>query len=624
MRRAALELAVIFAVAGCGGEPARPVDSGPAPVDAGPPIPAPAAPVLTPCPAGWRELTDANGVVTCDPWPASGYDDHCAFDAMHVPGTPGCTTIGTACAADGWPTDLPTGHPIRYVDDDAPAGGDGLARTTAFRTVGEAVRGAAPSTVVAIATGRYDESVSVGVGVTLWGACVAGTRLTASTDSRTVPVVDLLRTGAAARNLAIDTASRIGVWVDATGELRDVVISGARYVGIYVGASLTADHLAVRDTAQLGASPGYGIFVDMDGSLTLGHAVVERNHLNGVSVNQGHADLSDVAVRSTLGDGTTGELGEGVRIDTGGTATLARVAVENNRLHGLTVGDPLTRVDAADLVVRDTQPTDPSNAGDGVLVRNGATFVATRMLAERNTQSALWVDMAGSRLELDDFVVRDTSPLPGDGQAGFGLEIATDATALCHRGVIDRSSEAGVFVVANATLEATDLLVRDTAEARDFPLGVGVYAQTGAHVTLGASRVVGATFFGIGSLSGSVVTLDGVTVSGVASSACGATTCVPFNGGFALTAHFGGTLTAAHFALDHAALCGAVVGMNGTASGATAMDLAHGTIDDSPVGACVQVDGYDTARLRDDVAYRSVGIPLQATSYGLPAELMLP
>src|SRR5262245_54496531 len=64
--------------------------------DAGTTLAAPAAPVLTPCPAGWRELRDAHGVATCDPWPETSHAD-CAADEVHWPGAPGCARIGTDC-----------------------------------------------------------------------------------------------------------------------------------------------------------------------------------------------------------------------------------------------------------------------------------------------------------------------------------------------------------------------------------------------------------------------------------------------------------------------------------------------------------------------------------------------
>ncbi len=51
------------------------------------------------------------------------------------------------------------------------------------------------------------------------------------------------------------------------------------------------------------------------------------------------------------------------------------------------------------------------------------------------------------------------------------------------------------------------------------------------------------------------------------------------------------------------------------------MDLEDGILRSAPIGACVQVDGYDASRLRRNVQYVDVGRQLQATSYSLPAAL---
>jgi hypothetical protein len=79
-------------------------------------------------------------------------------------------------------------------------------------------------------------------------------------------------------------------------------------------------------------------------------------------------------------------------------------------------------------------------------------------------------------------------------------------------------------------------------------------------------------------------------------------------------------VTVSDFDVDDAALCGVVVGGDAP-DASTAMDLARGVIRSTEVGACVQAEGFDTARLRVDVEYREVGIPLQATSYTLPSSL---
>src|SRR5262245_41713325 len=89
--RARLLLAALLV--GCGSSGGGTPDAGD--VDAGaiampaPPA-APAPPVFTPCPAGWREVP--GDVTTCDPYPAGGALD-CPVGEAHFPGEAACSPI---------------------------------------------------------------------------------------------------------------------------------------------------------------------------------------------------------------------------------------------------------------------------------------------------------------------------------------------------------------------------------------------------------------------------------------------------------------------------------------------------------------------------------------------------
>jgi hypothetical protein len=79
-----------------------------------------------------------------------------------------------------------------FVDDDAPAGGDGATRETALPTISAALSFAGPGDVIALATGTYEATDATLLrDQTLWGACVNGTRLTSSVESVDARVFDL-------------------------------------------------------------------------------------------------------------------------------------------------------------------------------------------------------------------------------------------------------------------------------------------------------------------------------------------------------------------------------------------------------------------------------------------------
>src|SRR5688572_23985056 len=98
MKRALLVLALI----GCD-VPAPLADAG---TDAATPMELmeAAPPVLTPCPAGWGEVT-IGGVVVCDPTPGGPVE--CDAGEARFPGTAACAPVGRACPAGEFADELP-------------------------------------------------------------------------------------------------------------------------------------------------------------------------------------------------------------------------------------------------------------------------------------------------------------------------------------------------------------------------------------------------------------------------------------------------------------------------------------------------------------------------------------
>ena len=118
-----------------GADAAAPIDAGP---DSGPmwigPV-APEAPRFASCPAGWRPITSAEGIVVgCDPWPASGRATCTAPDEAHFPGEPGCVRVGSACPAGEFPEGLPGGATVVYVRKAGPYALSGSARSPKWKT----------------------------------------------------------------------------------------------------------------------------------------------------------------------------------------------------------------------------------------------------------------------------------------------------------------------------------------------------------------------------------------------------------------------------------------------------------------------------------------------------------
>ena len=242
-------------------------------------------------------------------------------------------------------------------------------------------------------------------------------------------------------------------------------------------------------------------------------------------------------------------------------------------------------------------------------------------LLEDNRNVGLLVAGAGTTSETTDIVVRGTRERRSDGTFGRGIVVQDGPHAALIRALVEDNREHGIVATGAGTLvEASDLTVRDSLpRSMDAALGVGVWAQNGAHMVIAGARIERSHFVGLGSINGASVEARDLVVSGVEASHCYPKTCTGDTGGFGLVAIFGGTLTVTRFTVENATLCGVLAGLDSVRP--TGLDLESGVIDRAMVGACVQQDGYDASRLQNGVEYRDVGVPLRATSYELPSSL---
>lgn len=612
-------------VAACGGAATPAADAGPDATGDEPVAPAP--PTVGPCAAGWREVEAEPGLVVCDPWPASGHRADCPLGQAHFAGTPDCARVGTACDASGWPTDLPAGRPVVYVDDDAAPGGDGASRATALGSITAALAAAPADAVIALARGRYDEDVVIDAGVTLWGACPEGTVLTSSRTSLVDYAVVLGGVGAGLRNLAFVDSARQAVVVRAAGTtIEQVVADRVTLEVLFVeSGDVRVDGMAIRDTALDGNGRfGRGVDLDRGAHARLERVVIDGSHDFAVALTIGaRLEATGLAVEGTLprGDGLGGV---GVYAAGAGTSVhLAAAAIEHSRYIGIYLREGAT-LDATDLVVRDTATGRSAVHGDGVLgegIRAEAGGGATIARAWIERSHDLGIMIAGpTTLEARDVVVRETAGREA-GLLGRGIGIQDGASAVLERVRIADSREAGLYVNAATRVSASDIDVSDTRANGAGLYGFGLWAEH-AQVTLARVRIARSLVSGLG--LGQLAAVDATDLSVEASApGCFVTGCTEPVGGFGVSAHFGATLTVTGFAIRDSALCGVVIGMDAP-TGATGLDLTRGAVERAPVGACLQVPDYDTRRLQHEVVWRDVGLTLQATSYALPDALTSP
>ncbi|MBI5486710.1 MAG: right-handed parallel beta-helix repeat-containing protein [Deltaproteobacteria bacterium] len=569
-----------------------------------PPAP-PAPPLLTPCPEGWREVTESGSeVATCEPWPEGGPQD-CTGDQAHFPGEPGCVTVGSACPTGDW-AELPPGGDVVYVLAGAPPGGDGT-RASPFGTIADAVAAATTDAVIALSKGTFDEPVAVDRTLTFWGACTAETTVTSSVADDRAAVFFATAGHLTVRNLRV-TGERAGI-VAGPGvglTVQGVIIEGARVLGLYAAgaAPVVGTDLVVRDTRH-DAAGGYGLGLNAEqhADVTLTRCAFERNRTAGIRVSSGsHVVLTDVAVRDTAGDGA-GRMGRGIAVQDGGQVEVTRGALESNREAGVLASTDAV-VGLTDVVIRGTEGQEADRAeGRGLHAQNRAQVTVTRGQFLANRKGGLYASSEAS-LVLQDVVIRDTRSEEASLTEGRGVVVVAPGEAELRRVLLERNRELAVGVSgAGAVMHLEDVIVRDTlAQEIDLAAGRALDLENGATVDLARALLSGnreVTVFVAG--AGTSATFADLEVQDTRESDCGCP------GGIGIGAYAGGHFDLTRFRIHGQALCGVQLAHGADlddipfAEGGTA-DMRDGEIYSQPIGVNIQTDGFDPSRLADRVA----------------------
>jgi hypothetical protein len=670
---AGVVLVLLLSIHGCGddGMPATDasVDAADSSADASEvvvtPPEAPALPVMTPCPDGWREEDSGEGFVYCVPWPGAGPED-CAAREAHFPGTAGCEPLGTSCPADGLPRDLPAGRTARFVRA-GEVGGDG-SRGTPFGTIAEAIAVAASGDVVAVGVGTYDEEVTLPEGVALIGACVSGTTLTASAARAGSGVVNAVGADVEVANLTIADSPRVGLWVVGDGVsavARDIAIADVAIAGVTIelGASFDAERISVRDVVPAPLAPlGRGLNVETNSTANVRFADIRGAVEFGVLAYGGaRLTLSDALVAGTRSFPDRNG-GPGLVALSGGIITANRIALDDNQQVGLLV-DEGSEVTAEDVMITDTQAWGELGAGRAINVEEGSTFTCTRCTAQRCREIAIGfgesvatmtdvfvsetlpgaggalgrgvtiqlgseaaltriaitdaleigLTVSESQATVADLVVRRVASQESDDLYGRGIGIQMGASADFSRVEISDVREAGIVVTDDgSSMRAADLIIRDVASRPSGFLGRGVITQLDASFELIRGRVENVREVGVMGAFGASLALEDVTINGVLPQECSADACASYPGGHGIGSYDDTLVTATNFVVDDASLCGLHV-TDGSRIVGTAGLVTHATI-----GACLQSDLQELDELSRGVQYVNNDSNFESTSLPVP------
>ena len=349
----------------------------------------------------------------------------------------------------------------------------------------------------------------------------------------------------------------------ATGTWRRVAVqrSAALAVQLRSASTLDAQDLVLVDTREDAQGyDGVGLDVIERSTVALERAHFARHATYALAVNDSVATLTDVRLADTRSPTALADLGSALQVSRGASVTVTRLELHRSQGVGLLVDGAGSVVQGRDVTATEGQAFRGAPGGGAALVAQaGATVTLGRVRLAGNQSVGVQVQDPGTQVRLEDLAVLDTDSESGAGTYGRAMHVQAGATVSLTRAALERSRDTGLFV-NEATVTATHLLVRD-------------------------------------------VTKRACTV---------AETCDDRGGSAVVVVGAGARLTATRFRLETSAQCGLQLAASGDAA------LARGAVRGHAIGVCLQVPGFDVAKLQDEVIYESNGRNLDAQDVPLP------
>lgn len=395
-----------------GAECVRPCDEPRTPFP--PMIPEVILPELGACPAGWTaELR--SGITVCEPRSL----DRCAPGLYPFLGG-GCELIAPACDLSSWPV-VDEMREVIWVR--AGAVGSGASRADPRGSLAGALAASSAEAIIAVAPGRYQESIVLQGGRSLVGACPAG--------------------------VVIDGTVSIG-----TGVLRDLSVEG----GVVVTARAELSRVLVAGATALWVAPGAELLSSRTVVLGSDRAVVLREQARAVL--QENVLSAPIALAMTTATATVA----GTFVDGAAQVSAGAFFPRESELFSLTASAS-ANVSGAGLVIRGGEPT----------VESDASWVTLKRTRVETTQEGFNLD-GGSRTELEDVFLAGVPLFVGvKSDRGFviarrmlventGRAFAVESTNLLVSASTIRGGIYGVTCGDDAEVRVESTLIEGTAD----------------------------------------------------------------------------------------------------------------------------------------------------------------
>lgn len=424
-------------------------------------------------------LLEDVGVEVCEPWPETGRAECGPFEA-HFAGTPGCELVAP-CPPGDFPDDLPIDREAIFIAGTPGSGGYGT-RAQPFHDLADAFRAASGTEIFVLGKGTHRIDAAFPDDVTFWGACPSETHLVAGfTDPSTGTVTAVEQGRLEIRNVHVQGPTPgFRALEMATIVAENVVIDGTGIAAVWIedGSAFVGTRIVVRDTTGEAGEFGRAFSAALGSRIEIHGAVVERvREIAAYASDPGSAlVLHDVVIADTLPQESDQGWGRGVEVNTGATAELVRVVIENNRDYGVFAGEASSSLRIEHSIVRGTRSrADDGEAGRGISAQMGARVDATRVLVDDNRELGMYAAGAGGVTTLRDVVVRGTQAREIDQVGGRGIQVQWGAHLDAERVIVARSQEHGVLAFEGSARLA-DVVIRDTAPSPAGGMGRGLEA----------------------------------------------------------------------------------------------------------------------------------------------------
>ena len=435
----------------------------------------------------------------------------CAKNSMAVMGETTCQPM--ADCGTGRYGKIKTSASTIFVDGSYRKGGSDGSVTKPYMTISAALKSAKPGAHIAVATGEYNEDLTVGSQVTIEGRCpakvavrgqgkapaaavvVSADKVTLKNLTVTGPATGVLIDGA--RSVVIDGIAVIdakdrGIRVRASGGdpaeviIRHSLIAGNRYFGISVSESkVKVQSSEVRDTRP-GTSynkQGTGI-ASHDAQLEVVGTVIWGNRTTGIGVEGTVVTVEKSMILHTLAQKSNNQAGQGIHVIRGSRLTVRDTIVAGNRSSGIEVRESAGIIQRS--VIRDTM----LNVGEELVTRGigaisttadkSASLQVSDSVVTANTTAGLMV--SGAMVSLERVIVRDTRSIKKEKYAWGGVVVLPNlfshkaSEVTFKSSVITNNRDIGVFILgSNVRME--DSVVSDTQyREKDKALGMGIQA----------------------------------------------------------------------------------------------------------------------------------------------------